>query len=125
MCSVHQVGMTSAVVDTCAYEKCRPDTKELVKKSTLFKGTKEVCEAVGAACTGDHEHGSVMESWFGPSCQGPTGAKLTMSEWAGGYTEQVSEKILQGAEKILESWRATENVPVDADEAAEHLEEES
>ncbi len=60
--SVDQMGMTTAIVDMCAYEKRRPDAKEPVKKPTFFKGAKEVCEAVDAACLGDHEHGSAMGS---------------------------------------------------------------
>ncbi len=114
-CPVAQLGMTTAVVDMCACEERRPDTKELVKKPTLFKGTKEVCEAIGGVRTGDHEYGSVMGSRFGPPCQGPNAAKLTMSERAGGYTEQLAEKISQGAERFHESRRATENFPMDAD----------
>ena len=97
----------------CAYEKRRPDTQELVKKPTVFKGTKEVCEAVAVACTGGQVHGSVMGSWNGPPCLGPTGGKLTVSEWAGGYKEQLAEKILEGAEKFLGGRRATVNFPVE------------
>ncbi len=58
------MGMTTAFVDMRACEKCCPDTKELAKKPTRFKGTKEVCEAVGAVRTGDH---------------GPGGTKLKVS----------------------------------------------
>ena len=113
MSAFDQPGMSVAVVDMCAYEKRRPDTQELVKKPTVFKGTKEVCEAVAVACTGGHVHGSVMGSWNGPPCLGPTGVKLTVSEWAGGYTEQLAEKILDGAEKFLGGRRATVNFPVE------------
>ncbi len=36
-----------------------------------------------------------------------------MSEWAGGYKEQLAEKILEGAEKFLGGRRATLNFPVE------------
>ena len=58
--ALDQPGMSVGVVDMCAYEKRRPDTQELVKKPTMFKGTTEVCETVAEACTGGHVHGSVM-----------------------------------------------------------------
>ncbi len=48
-----------------------------------------------------------------PALSGPTGVKLTVSEWAGGYTEQLAEKILDGAEKFLGGRRATVNFPVE------------
>ena len=119
-------GMSAAEVDMCAYEKRRPDTQELIKKPTLFGGTKQVCETVGVQCAGGHEHGSAMGSWVGPPGLGPTGAKLTLSEWAGGYTEQLANKILDGAEKYLGGRRcATVNFPV-LDPAEEpHLAEEN
>ncbi len=113
MSAFDQPGMSVAVVDMCAYQKRRPDTQELVKKPTVFKGTKEVFEIDAAACIGDQPQGSVMGSWHGPPPLGPTGLKLTVSEWAGGYTEQLSEKILDGAEKFLGKRRAAMNFPVE------------
>jgi hypothetical protein len=83
----------------------------------VFKGTKEVRETVAAACVGDHSHGTVMGSWFCPPCLGPTGVKLTVSEWAGGCAEQLAEKILYGAEKFLEGRRCVA-VSFPMDEAA-------
>ncbi len=73
-CSVDQLGMTTAVVDMRACEKRRPDAKELVKRPPLFNGTKEVCEAVGAARTGDQ-----------PTMPGP--------HWRQAHSEQVGWRL--------------------------------
>jgi hypothetical protein len=50
-------GMVATVADMCMYEKRRPDTKELVRKPTVLKGTAIVCEEVRMACDGSHRHG--------------------------------------------------------------------
>ena len=36
-------GVAAVTVDMCAYNKRRPDTKELVKKPTTFKGAATAC----------------------------------------------------------------------------------
>ena len=127
MSAFDQPGMSVAVADMCAYEKRRPDTQEFVKKPTVFKGTKEVCEIVAAvAGTGDHARGSVMGSWHGPPPLGPTGLKFTVSERAGGYTEQLlSERILDGAEKFLGRRRVAVDFPVENPDNEPRLGKES
>ena len=72
-----------------------------------------------------------MGGWRDSPARGPTGKRLTVSEWAGGYTEQLAEKLILGAEvKMASRQRAAENFPVDADhnephpEDKPHLEEE-
>ena len=73
---------SAATVDMCAYGKRRPDTNQLVKKPTMFKGTATVCEMIAVTCNGNHEHGQVMGAWKGKGCADPEG-KHTVCECMG------------------------------------------
>jgi hypothetical protein len=99
----------------CMYEKRRPDTKEWIKKPTVFKETAIVCEEVRMACDGSHKHGTIMGGWQrGFVFEDPEGKKLTVSEWAGGYTEMLAKKLLSGAVKFLTNHsKTTVSFPVD------------
>ena len=48
-----------------------------------------------------------------------------MSEWAGVYTEQLSENILDGAEKFLGKRRVAVNFPVESPDNEPRFGEES
>ena len=79
----------------------------------MFKGTAAVCEMIAATCAGDHEHGSAAGVWSDKQPDVPTDTKLTVAEWAVGYTEPLVEKLLAGARQFLEKRRrAPRHVPV-------------
>ena len=88
----------SAIVDMCAYNLRRPDNGMLVKKTTLLKGSADVCRGLAAGrCDKKHQHSLIMGT-LGPNEQRIRGA---VSTWAGGYTREFSSAVLESAEKAL------------------------
>ena len=87
-------------VDLCMYDKRRPDTDELVKKSMTFKGTPEVCEGIERICNKTHNHSQIGGSIAAnPEVGRPS---MSMSEWSGGYTRPLAEAIVSSSEACLE-----------------------
>lgn len=87
--------MSQAVCHICMFGKRRPDTRLLVQKPTMVKGSPEVCEAVNLKCNKKHLHSRVS------GVMRFKGRTIDVSEWAGGYTEKSAKKLLAGAEKFL------------------------
>jgi hypothetical protein len=108
-------GVAAEAADMWAYNKQRPDTQELAKKSTAFKGSAAVCKELEATCDGHHEHGPVMGGWTKRFVvRNPSGKKIGVSEWAGGYIEVLAKKLLDGTLKQFDSRRRAAVIfPVD------------
>ncbi len=105
----HRPGMSSTITHMCQYGKIRPDNGLPIRKSTMVKGTAEVCEAVSLKCLGNHAH-SPIEGSMKISVRKKNGKTTTktmkVSEWAGGYTKEFAKALLNGALKYLERMMA-------------------
>ena len=92
----------SVVVDMCAYDLRRPDTGELVRKSTMLKGSRCIClKLQKGRCDRQHQHSHIMGTLA------PNAAKIkgSVSSWAGGYTKEFSQAVLEAAEETLKGCR--------------------
>ena len=85
----------------CCWNKRRPDTNRLVKKLTKLCGAKEALENLSRRCTGDHEHDRIQGKMKVPDENG-NWKTMNVSVWAGAYTPEFAEAILQGAEAFLQ-----------------------
>ena len=95
--------MGAKVLDMCCFNKRRPDNNMLVRKTTMVKGTPEVCNAVEGRCCGGHKHSPIQGTVRVP--EGNRWKTMRMSEWAGGYTKEFAYQLLGGAEVYLrEQW---------------------
>ena len=93
-------GLDEVVTDMCVWNKRRPDTKRLVRKPTRVKGSAGICQSLRAGgkqgrCTGDHVHQPIEGRIWVES------RSMHTTEWAGGYTKEFAEAILEGAEREL------------------------
>ena len=87
-------GMDSGVPDMCQF-KLRIPGGRLLRKRTLLKGTKEVVRRCTRKCCGDHQHDLVFGS------AKINGKWTTISDFAGGYTKQFAQAVVEGAEEYL------------------------
>ena len=63
-------GMPEAVVDQCMFGKRRPDTQQLVRKTTRIKADEEICSRLRVRCDKSHNHGLIEGRLQGTStCQ--------------------------------------------------------
>ena len=92
----------AVAVDMCAHNLRRPDNGQLVRKSTMLKGSREICQKLtNRRCSRKHEHSHIMGA-LGPNAAGIRGS---VSSWAGGYTKEFSQAVLGAAEESLEQDR--------------------
>ena len=94
-------GMESGTTDMCQFG-LRVPGGNLLRKRTALKGTKEVVRRCCRKCCGNHRHDLVFGS------AKIHGKWTTISEFAGGYTKQFAQAVVEGAEEYLKKGRVPE-----------------
>ena len=59
LAAFNRPGFASVITDMCMYDKIRPDNHMHVRKPTMLKGTREICEAASLRCDRSHDHSPI------------------------------------------------------------------
>ena len=105
-------GMAEGVTDLCQFG-LRVPRGDFLRKRTRLRGTKEVIKHATKRCQGTHKHQPVLG---GMKFQGKW---MNISEFAGGYTPDFANAILDGAEEFLQGDREEVEVLAEGPEVPE------
>ena len=100
-------------VDMCAYGLVRPDTREPLMKPTCLAGTPQIVDHCARRCHCEKPHAPTLGSFV------RKGKRYSVADFAGGYTKAFARKVIEGAEKFLESWKPSSCCTYAADDVPE------
>ena len=110
-------GMAEGVTDLCQFGFKVP-RGDFLRKRTRLRGTKEIIKHTTKRCQGTHRHQPVLG---GMKIRGKW---MNVSEYAGGYTPQFANAILDGAEEFLRGEREEVEVLAEGPEVPEEEHEQ-
>ena len=97
----------------CAYGLVRPDTREPLMKPTCLARTPQIVDHCARRCHCEKPHAPTLGSFV------RKGKRYSVADFAGGYTKAFARKVIEGAEKFLESWRPSSCCTYAADDVPE------